>query len=127
MVSNRIFEIKGLEKKIHSSKLLLLKNSKKYGKSRKFRIQHVDDLTRKESEKRINFILSIIAIVLSLISMALIFKVLDSLPTKSKVVQPRIPEGICNNNLPFSSSSLTSYESIILISQTLPTLLISFR
>ena len=127
MVSNRIFEIKGLEKKIHSSKLLLLKNSKKYGKSRKFRIQHVDDLTRKESEKRINFILSIIAIVLSLISMALIFKVLDSLPTKSKVVQPRIPAGICNNNLPFSSSSLTSYESIILISQTLPTLLISFR
>ena len=126
MVSNRIFEIKGLEKKIHSSKLLL-KNSKKYGKSRKFRIQHVDDLTSKESEKRINFILSIIAIVLSLISMALMFKVLDSLPTKSKVVQPRIPAGICNKNLPFSSSSLTSYESIILILHTLPTLLISFR
>ena len=122
MVSNRIFEIKGLEKKIHSSKLLL-KNSKKYGKSRKFRIQHVDDLTRKESEKRINFILSIIAIVLSLISMILLFKVLDSLPTKTKIVQPRIPAGICNDNLPLSISSLTSYESTILILHTLPTLI----
>ena len=123
MVSNRIFEIKGLEKKIHSSKLLL-KNSRKYGKSRKFRIQHVDDLTRKESEKRINVILSIIAIIFSVISMTLIFKVLNSLPSKTKVVQPRIPAGIYNNNLPLSIWSLTSYESIILISHTLPTLLI---
>ena len=122
MVANRIFEIKGLDKKTHSSKILL-KSSKKYGKSKKFRIQHVDDLTRKESEKRINNILSVISIVLSLISMTLIFKVLDSLPTKTKVVQPRIPAGIYNNNLPLSISSLTSYESIILISHTLPTLL----
>ena len=121
MVSNRIFEIKGLEKKIHSSKLLL-KNSKKYGKSRKFRIQHVDDLTRKESEKRINVILSIIAIIFSLISMALIFKVLDSLPTKTKVVQPRIPAGICNNNFFLCHPPISKFPQILKSDQQSKTL-----